>query len=376
MKDEITELFLSEVVESILMDIKKRFNLKPKVAIAGFSKAGKSSLFNAIFGGNISKVSMRTDETVETHTKEKFGIDFTDTPGIGTDMFSLEKVIEAGVLDNQHVVIHCLNGATGISEDDQNLHHAIEKSGGSRITAVNKVDILDDREQEEYTVSIKEKLGLAPAEFLFISAKRNINITELIARINMILPSAMRDSFIAQQQANISLKRSKADRVIYSNAVLAGAAALVPVPVADIAIITPMQIAMVATIGHFYRVEISRKSILELLSTIGAGMSFREVARQLIKLIPGYGQAVSAAVAFAGTVALGKVAAYWFENNCSVPEKELKEAFKTYSETAKKEYEQYKERVEKSRDKADKIVKDIKEKKDNVGALLDNIVEP
>jgi len=36
MKDEITELFLSEVVESILMDIKKRFNLKPKVAIAGF----------------------------------------------------------------------------------------------------------------------------------------------------------------------------------------------------------------------------------------------------------------------------------------------------------------------------------------------------
>ena len=376
MKEEaFSDLFLSEVVESILMDIRKRFKLKPKVAIAGFSKAGKSSLFNAIFGRNIAKVSMRTDETIETQTKEKFGVDFTDTPGIGTDMFSLEKVVETGVLDKQHVVIHCLNGAAGISEDDQNLHRAINKSAAKRLTAVNKVDILDEREKEEYTLSIKEKLALSPEKFIFISAKRNINITELIVRINMILPAAMQDAFISQQQANISLKRSKADKVIYSNSILAGAAALVPIPVADIAVITPMQIAMVATIGHFYGVEISKKSILELLSTIGAGMSFREIARQIIKFIPGYGQAVSATIAFAGTVALGKVAVHWFENNCSMPEKELKEAFKNYSEMAKKEYEQYKGQVEESKDKADKLVNGIKEHKKDIGALLDNLKE-
>lgn len=129
MKDDpVTELFLTEVVEKILMDINKRFKLKPKVAIAGFSKAGKSSLFNAIFGQNIAKVSMRTDETVDTQTKEIFGIDFSDTPGIGTDMFSLEKVIEAGIMNEQHVIIHCLNGASGISEDDQELHRAIMAS--------------------------------------------------------------------------------------------------------------------------------------------------------------------------------------------------------------------------------------------------------
>ncbi len=371
MKDDpVTELFLTEVVEKILMDINKRFKLKPKVAIAGFSKAGKSSLFNAIFGQNIAKVSMRTDETVDTQTKEIFGIDFSDTPGIGTDMFSLEKVIEAGIMNDQHVIIHCLNGASGISEDDQELHRAIMASSSKGITVVNKVDILEEREKEEYTLSIKEKLSLAPEEFLFISAKRNINITELIARINVILPAAMQDAFISKQKANIYLKRSKAHKVIYSNAVLTGAVAFVPVPVADIAVITPVQIAMVATIGHLYGTEVSTKSILELLSTIGAGVSFREMARQLIKLIPGYGQAVSAAVAFAGTVALGKVAMHWFEHNCSVPESKLKDEFKIYSEKARQEYDQYRERITKNKDRADRFVKEIKEKKEISGEFL------
>jgi len=371
MKDEsITELFLTEVVETILMDINKRFNLKPKVAIAGFSKAGKSSLFNAIFGQNIAKVSMRTDETVQTQTKESFGIDFTDTPGIGTDMFSLEKVIETGIMNDQQVIVHCLNGASGISEDDQNLHRAIDASSCKGITVVNKVDLLEEREKEEYTVSIKEKLSLTPEEFLFISAKRNINITELIARIHVILPAAMQDAFIAKQKANISLKRSKAEKVIYSNAVLTGAVAFIPVPVADLAVITPIQIGMVATIGHLYGMAVSKKSILELLSTIGAGVSFREMARQIIKLIPGYGQAVSAAVAFAGTVALGKASLYWFEHNCSVPESKLKDEFKVYSEKAKKEYEHYRDKITKNKDRADRFVKEIKEKKENIGEIL------
>lgn len=51
--------------------------------IAGFGKAGKSSLFNAIYGENVAKVSMHTDETDKAQTQERFGIDFTDMPGIG-----------------------------------------------------------------------------------------------------------------------------------------------------------------------------------------------------------------------------------------------------------------------------------------------------
>ncbi len=51
-----------ESLEEIMFKIKQKFSTKPKIAIAGFGKAGKSSLFNAIYGENVAKVSMRTDE--------------------------------------------------------------------------------------------------------------------------------------------------------------------------------------------------------------------------------------------------------------------------------------------------------------------------
>ncbi len=49
-----------EALEGIMFKIKQKFANKPKVAITGFGKAGKSSLCNAI-GENVVKVSMRTD---------------------------------------------------------------------------------------------------------------------------------------------------------------------------------------------------------------------------------------------------------------------------------------------------------------------------
>ena len=42
------------------------------------------------------------------------------------------------------------------------------------------------------------------------------------------------------------------------------------------------------------------------MGVMGAGVGLREAARQLVKLVPGYGLVVSAGIAFAGTVALGE----------------------------------------------------------------------
>ncbi|GAK50298.1 GTP-binding protein engA [Candidatus Moduliflexus flocculans] len=138
------------MIEEITNNVRRQFSMKPQIAIAGFGKAGKSSLFNSIYGENVAKVSMRTDETTEMQSREKFGIDFTDTPGIGTAKFSFEKVKQMGVFDRQHIVIHVLNGASAISEQDEHLHELITQSSTKRVTVVNKVDILDLSEQEEY----------------------------------------------------------------------------------------------------------------------------------------------------------------------------------------------------------------------------------
>src|SRR5258707_10139097 len=95
-------------IDEIVAHVQKRFSQKPKVAFAGFGNSGKSSLLNAIYGADVARVSMRTDETAGPQVAERFGIDFTDTPGVGTSKFSLDSVLDLGVLSGQHIIIHVL----------------------------------------------------------------------------------------------------------------------------------------------------------------------------------------------------------------------------------------------------------------------------
>ena len=107
---------------------------------------------------------------------------------------------------------------------------------------------------------------------------------------------------------------------------------------ADILVLTPIQMAMVATIGYFHGVEVTAERASELVGVMGAGVGLREAARQLVKLVPGYGMVVSASIAFAGTVALGEAANLWFLRKMKVDAQDLKELFTRTAESAKREY--------------------------------------
>ena len=211
---------------------------------------------------------------------------------------------------------------------------------------MNKEIPIDDRERAEFAESVMEKLGLREQDFLFISAKRHHNIDLLVRRIADILPDAMQDAFIAQQRADLALKDKRVRALVYSKATLCGAVALSPLPVADMAVITPIQIAMVAAIGYFHGVTLTKERITEFLGVLGAGFGLREASRQLVKLIPGVGSVVSSAVAFAGTVALGESANVWFKRKMNVPADELREMFKQTAESARSEYERHRHSAE------------------------------
>ena len=158
---------------------------------------------------------------------------------------------------------------------------------------------------------------------MLISAKHGTGMPQLVQRITELLPAAMQDAFVAQQHADLCLKEKAIRALIYSKAGVAAAVALVPIPVADMFILTPIQIAMVTAIGYFHGVEVTTERATELIAVMGAGVGFREAARQLAKLIPGYGSAVSATIAFAGTVALGEAANVWFKRQMKIGRRRL-----------------------------------------------------
>jgi small GTP-binding protein len=325
-------------IDEIVTRVQKRFASRPKVAFAGFGNSGKSSLLNAIYGSDVARVSMQTDETKGPQVAERFGIDFTDTPGVGTSRFSLDDVLGLGVLQDQHIILHVLNGASAVTAEDEKLARVIRGASSRSIVVINKIDLLEEREKAEFLASAVSRLGVAENDVLMVSAKRGTGVPALVQRITDLLPSALQDAFIAAQRADSALKERRIRALIYSKAGICAAVALAPIPVADILVLTPIQMAMVTTIGYFHGVEVSAERAGELMGVMGVSVGLREAARQLVKLVPGYGLVVSAAIAFAGTVALGETAHLWFSRQMKVDAHELKELFSRVAGKAKQEY--------------------------------------
>jgi uncharacterized protein (DUF697 family) len=97
-----------------------------------------------------------------------------------------------------------------------------------------------------------------------------------------------------------------------------------PIPLADFPILTTLQVVMVASIMRVSGREISRKAIGEFLSAlgmnIGAGLVLREGARAAIKVLPGFGSAISGAIAGGATYSLGRAATAYFVEGAPLPE--------------------------------------------------------
>ncbi|HZO98291.1 MAG TPA: hypothetical protein VFB42_13065 [Gaiellaceae bacterium] len=85
-------------------------------------------------------------------------------------------------------------------------------------------------------------------------------------------------------------------------------AAAVFAPGVDLPVLTLNQVRLVLRIALAHGREVDRERLPEVLAVVGAGFGLRAVARELLALVPGAGLAAKAAVAYAGTRALGEAA--------------------------------------------------------------------
>jgi uncharacterized protein (DUF697 family) len=131
------------------------------------------------------------------------------------------------------------------------------------------------------------------------------------------------------------VKLAVTKKVVATCATLCTTVAIEPIPLADFPILTAVQVAMVGCIMHVSGREITRKAIGEFLSAlgmnIGAGLVLREGARAAVKLLPGFGNAISGGIAGGATYALGRAATAYF-----IEEKPLPEVKKFFRKTRRK----------------------------------------
>jgi uncharacterized protein (DUF697 family) len=115
--------------------------------------------------------------------------------------------------------------------------------------------------------------------------------------------------------------------VIQVAAAASAAAAFQPIPLLDIALITPIQILMVQAIGRVHGQKLDQKSVLEILSTIGASLVSQGVIMTAAKFVPVLGWAVAMSMAYALSWAIGRVSDHYFATGRGSSPAELRAMF-------------------------------------------------
>jgi uncharacterized protein (DUF697 family) len=140
----------------------------------------------------------------------------------------------------------------------------------------------------------------------------------LIAALVAAAPSAVK---IALEElagaAGPQADRRSVNAHILGYALAAGASDAIPV--AGVVTVPALQAAMLRQVAQLHGMPWDRRGYTEFLAALGAGTLLRTAStfgvRQLVKLVPVYGQTVGAATAaaasFAATYAIGKAASYY-----------------------------------------------------------------
>lgn len=343
----------------------------PRFALVGRRGSGKSSLINAIFGQKVAEVGHVKAQTGRgtwwAYSGDLGSIDILDTRGLqeggqpdeadeaGHPLDSILKALEEKTPDAILFLIKAKEVDSAVDGDIDALVELRSKAKGPMpiVGIVTHADELEpknvklhqesDEDPEEYAeklarvadaiAHIEHKIRARPElkdDFVAviavssymswradgsIRADERWRIHALLEYLIQELPDQAQVMFARLSRVR-NVQRRISMRLTQLIAGLTAAVAAAPIPVADIAPITALQISLISGIAYISGRDLSTKTAIEFLGAIGlnvgAGFAFREAARTLVKLIPGFGSVVSSGVAAAATYALGKAAIAYF----------------------------------------------------------------
>ena len=311
-----------------------RFNL----AIVGGTGVGKSSLVNAVFGRDLAKVGKGLPVTRGIHYFQDNSLGIWDVEGfeIGSREAPSEilkrhlRTISERPADEQvSVVWYCvLSQLPRLTPPDIAMIRELDAAGLPVILVLTKVDwsknpVTGKRSAPEDVEEFRDWLenpideqGMSidiPIQRVILTSASGKNgkgkghgLGELVTETLALSPENEKDAFRIAQRLNLPWKREMARPVINAAASAAAAAAAIPVPIADAAILAPIQLAMIGRISAIYDLELKSMLSAGALAQMGVQITGQALARSFLKLIPGAGSAIGASVAFALTAATGE----------------------------------------------------------------------
>lgn len=145
-----------------------------------------------------------------------------------------------------------------------------------------------------------------------------------MASYSEVIDRVMRGDY---DEASEEERHEAVQMVIQACSAAAAAVTIQPMPFVDTALLAPIQIGMVQAIGRIHGHRLDARSVLEILSTLGASILAQNAIMAAAKFVPFFGWLVTLSMAYALTWAIGEVSETYFLNGRGVPAEELRSRF-------------------------------------------------
>jgi uncharacterized protein len=211
----------------------------------------------------------------------------------------------------------------------------IEPSGKSAIQGEKThANMTDWREELETALKSIAKMDERLVDVFSVAVPNTESqATKMMSLIARELPNSARIE-MARISKDRVVQEDIAQILVKSTTAICTAIGAQPIPLADLPILTTLQLVMVSGImyvsGRARSLRAATEFVGALGANVGAGMLLREGTRAVLKFFPGWGNLICGMVAGAGTYAIGRAATVFFVEGVT-----LKDARRTYLSSRK-----------------------------------------
>ncbi len=301
------------LIDLAVVQAKVAVGHKSQVVIVGPANVGKSTLYNHLVREKTdhAEVSPVPGTTRINQIADAGVFAVIDTPGADAvgPVGEKEKEEALNAAQEADFLVIMFDAIQGIKDSELQLYRQLTALHKPHLVVLNKIDLVSGKHEPEVIGKAASNLGLESTKIIPISAKRGLNVSQVLLGIVIADPQLL----IPMAQALPHYRWKLTWRVIVTAAIISGTIALVPLPLIDFIPLITNQATMVLSIARIHNYRITLKRARELVATFGIGLLARTLFQQLSKLggVPGW--LLSSAIAAATTVAMGYAASVWFE---------------------------------------------------------------
>lgn len=332
-------------VEVVATRLQADLSQRLVVAFLGSASAGKDSAIRALFGidfGQIDPIPGSTDRLRVAPMDAAGHVLLVNAPGFGDIRQSVDATAR-GVLESLDVAVYVVNADGGATIDERRDLDAIRALGRPVLVCINKIDLIRPHQREEFVRTTLAQLAVSPNDAVVTAfdplpalADEPIGVEAVIAWIHERLDDQGKSLLFAKQLRN---KAAACEVIIASAAQKAALAGAIPVPGADMAAVTAVQVKLITDIAAVHEVRLDKDVAMFIMAEALAGTSKGFVrwalsAAKTAGWVPGAAvaelaaSALGATIAGAATYGVGKAAVAYMGRN-SITGSELRQVFDT-----------------------------------------------